>query len=120
MTRTATAQARAPAPAKPASAAPAHPAPAPQGTRPGIPLQGAGHGAPQGAPAATVPPTYPSGHPLESWRALNANLNSLSEKQAWELLETERAGHCRVQLILRLYGRANRLRAYRERKEMLA
>ena len=65
---------------------------------------------PQQADPATV---------LRSWQTLQAFLPSLSEKQCWELLEAERTGQRRFQFMLRLYGRANKLRGKREREDLL-
>lgn len=53
---------------------------------------------------------------METWRTLNAALTTISEEDAWAWLKAELEGPARVQLILRLYGRGNKLRAARERK----
>lgn len=55
---------------------------------------------------------------LQNWQSLQEALPHLTEKQCWDLLETERAGHRRVQFLLRLYGRANKLRGKRERRNL--
>ncbi len=62
---------------------------------------------------------FPKTHPLYTWRSLNVVLEKLDEEAAWDLLRQEVEGPARVQLLLRLYGRANKLRAQRERREVL-
>ncbi len=52
---------------------------------------------------------------LKNWQCLQAELHTLTEKQCWELLEVEKTGHRRTQFLLRIYGRANKLRGNRER-----
>lgn len=53
---------------------------------------------------------------LESWVVLNENIGELSEDDCLKLLKKEQEGRRRVQFILRLYGRFNRLRVIRERE----
>ena len=53
---------------------------------------------------------------LKNWASLNAALPNLSETQCWDLLDKEKSGAKRIQFLLRLYGRANKLRGRRERK----
>jgi hypothetical protein len=65
------------------------------------------------------PLRFPNDHPLNTWRSLNRVLEKLTEIEAWEYLEMEKNGPARVQLLLRLYGRANKLRAQRERRAVL-
>lgn len=61
----------------------------------------------------------PETNPLSSWVAMNEALKTLSEKDCWKLLETEKKGGKRAQFLLRIHGRANKLRAERERRELL-
>lgn len=68
------------------------------------------------APGGTTPL---QGTPLQTWRTLNVHLTKLTEQQAWALLQQEIKGAARVQVVLRLYGRYNKLRAVRERRELL-
>ena len=56
---------------------------------------------------------------LETWSALNVFLNTATEKEAQELLKTELKGRKRKNCVLRCYSRFNRMRADRERKELL-
>jgi hypothetical protein len=56
---------------------------------------------------------------LESWPTLNAFLNSATEKEAQELLKAELKGRKRKNCATRIYSRFNRMRADRERKELL-
>ena len=58
-------------------------------------------------------------NPLRSWVAMNEALKTLSEKDCWKLLEQEKKGQQRAQFMLRIHGRANKLRAARERRELL-
>ncbi len=55
---------------------------------------------------------------LKNWESLNRELPKLSEVQCWDLLTAERAGLCRTQFLLRIYGRGNKLRGKRERKDL--
>lgn len=57
---------------------------------------------------------------LQNWESLNNALrdSSLTEKQGWDLLEKERKGQRRLAFMLRIYGRANKMRTERERKEI--
>lgn len=65
----------------------------------------------------TVPTT--NLNPLSSWVAMNEALKTISEEECWALLEEEKKGQQRVQFMLRIHGRANKLRAERERRELL-
>lgn len=59
---------------------------------------------------------------LTNWNTLaNAGnkLNELSEEACWQLLALEKAGKNRLQFLLRIYGRANKLRTQRERQELV-
>lgn len=61
----------------------------------------------------------PANNPLSSWVSMNEALKTLSEKECWSLLEQEKTGQKRAQFMLRIHGRANKLRAERERRELL-
>jgi hypothetical protein len=56
---------------------------------------------------------------LANWGALQEALREVSEEECWRLLAEEKAGKNRVQFLLRIYGRANRLRTERERRELM-
>lgn len=56
---------------------------------------------------------------LKTWTGLNDYLRSASETQCAELLEKEDKGKRRVQFLLRIYGRYNRIRSDRERRALL-
>lgn len=58
-------------------------------------------------------------NPLSNWVAMNAALKELSEEKCWKLLQEEKNGQKRAQFMLRIHGRANKLRAERERRELL-
>ena len=55
---------------------------------------------------------------LRNWQSLQQALPELTEEDCWKLLEIERAGYRRTQFLLRLYGRANKLRGKRERVKL--
>lgn len=57
---------------------------------------------------------------LENWSVLNENVQNLDEETLWKLLQRERKGEKRTQFLIRLYGRYNKLRTVRERKELLS
>lgn len=57
---------------------------------------------------------------LATWVDLNEALRNVNETECWTLLKAEQAGKRRVQFLLRIYGRANRLRTERERNALLA
>lgn len=56
---------------------------------------------------------------LSSWIELNKSLQLISEKECWKLLDTEKKGQRRTNFLLRIHGRANKLRAERERRELI-
>ena len=58
-------------------------------------------------------------NPLSSWVVMNEALKTIDEKECWKLLEQEKKGQQRAQFMLRIHGRANKLRAERERRELL-
>jgi len=57
---------------------------------------------------------------LRTWATLNAHVKKLTESELSWLLQLELAGEARTQFIIRIYGRFNRLRTIRERKELLS
>lgn len=57
---------------------------------------------------------------LENWAVLNENVQNLDEETLSELIEKEKHGEARPQFLIRLYGRYNKLRTIRERKEILS
>lgn len=56
---------------------------------------------------------------LKTWVTLCEGIGDLTEKECWDALKREQKGQHRVQFLLRLYGRANKLRFQRERRELL-
>lgn len=58
--------------------------------------------------------------PLDSWTELNDVLRSADEKTCQRLLAAELRGKARRQFVLRIYSRYNRVRAGRERVELLS
>ena len=58
--------------------------------------------------------------PLKSWKVLNATIMALTEEHCWALLEAEKAGRARRQLLRRIQERANALRTRRERAAVAA
>ena len=56
---------------------------------------------------------------LGPWPEFLAALMQMSEERCWELLALEHTGRNRFAYVQRLYGRANKLRALRERLEWL-
>jgi len=57
--------------------------------------------------------------PLRSWADLNEAMQSCEEDFAKALLEREKRGKQRKQFMLRIHSRINKLRADREREEIL-
>jgi hypothetical protein len=57
---------------------------------------------------------------LESWIGLNETLKACDEGAAKQLLEAETNGRARRQFLLRIHSRLNKLRAQRERQELLS
>lgn len=55
---------------------------------------------------------------LATWRILNEKISELSEDDCWDLIEYEKNNKERIQVILRLYGRAGKLRGVRERHKL--
>lgn len=55
-----------------------------------------------------------------TWASLNEELKGASEEQCWKMLEAEKTGQRRVQFLLRIFGRAHKLRGIRERSALLA
>ena len=59
----------------------------------------------------------PESDPLGAWPDFLKLLLTLPEERCWELLAMEYKGRKRFGYIQRLYGRANKLRTLRERRE---
>lgn len=57
---------------------------------------------------------------LSSWTALNDFLREADEQEALAALEHERANGKRLQYLMRCHARYNKVRAERERAELLA
>lgn len=57
---------------------------------------------------------------LKSWDKLNACLQNCTEAAAQSLLKEELKGRKRKQFLLRIHSRINKLRASRERMELMA
>lgn len=55
----------------------------------------------------------------DSWLDLNARLKDANEKSCEELLQIEKTYKKRPHFLLRIYGRFNKLRSERERRELL-
>jgi len=55
---------------------------------------------------------------LKTWTDLQEALRTMTEEECWKLLKQEQNGKCRKQFLLRIYGRANRLRIIRERNAL--
>ena len=60
-----------------------------------------------------------SSNSLNSWHALSAALKVASEDECWELLKAEQAGKGRAQFLIRIHGRACKLRTIRERNALM-
>jgi len=56
---------------------------------------------------------------LSSWPALNAKLRVATEKECYRLMIAEARHKRRLQFLLRIYGRYNKLRGLRERQGLL-
>lgn len=56
---------------------------------------------------------------LKNWEAVNIFMLSATEKEAAQLLEAEKVGAARLSVLMRIYGRFNKLRTRRERSELL-
>lgn len=54
-----------------------------------------------------------------TWAETVRLLKKADEKTCWKMLKEEREGANRPMFLLRIYGKANRLRTERERKELL-
>lgn len=55
----------------------------------------------------------------DSWLHLNAKLKDANESSCLELLQLEKTYKKRPHFLLRIYGRFNKLRSERERRELL-
>lgn len=58
--------------------------------------------------------------PLKTWRGLLKWLRTAKENEIWKMLSYEVRNKKRISTAERLYGKANELRAQRERKELEA
>lgn len=56
---------------------------------------------------------------LDNWETLNAWLRNATMKEAEALLKREKNGKRRIQYLLRIHARFNKMRANRERAELL-
>jgi len=56
---------------------------------------------------------------LQSWLALNQELREADEDSCRALLKEERAGRKRRQFLKRIHSRLNKVRADRERQELV-
>lgn len=56
---------------------------------------------------------------LQNFRTLNAALKDATEAECENMLSHEKAHGKRAQFLVRIYGRLNKLRATRERLELL-
>ena len=56
---------------------------------------------------------------LDNWMGLNIAVKDMDEKESLALIVRERANRCRPNVILRLHGRYNRMRALREKTEFM-
>jgi hypothetical protein len=56
---------------------------------------------------------------LKDWRGLNTALLTLPTEQVLQLLRVEVEGRHRPQVVLRLFGRYNRLRVMEEREKLM-
>lgn len=55
-----------------------------------------------------------------NWHSLNKTLATYTEPQVLDMLEKEKVGKRRHDILIRLHQRYNALRVARERKEMLS
>lgn len=56
---------------------------------------------------------------LSSWSSLNEIVKNCNEKECVKLMEAESKGKHRKDFMLRIHSRLNKLRADRERKEII-
>lgn len=56
---------------------------------------------------------------LQTWVALNDALRDADEKLCIQLLKEEKAGRQRRQFLLRIHSRLNKVRADREREQLM-
>ena len=56
---------------------------------------------------------------LQSWTELSSAFQELTEDECAALLDSELKGKRRIQIVLRLHGRLNKLRIQRERGELM-
>lgn len=55
-----------------------------------------------------------------TWAEVLEVLRNGTEEECWELLEKEKSTHRRIPFMMRIFGRANDMRAERERSELLS
>lgn len=54
-----------------------------------------------------------------NWHSLNDVILTATEDEIYKMMQAERKGLRRISILLRLYGRYNKLRSQRERIELL-
>ncbi len=57
---------------------------------------------------------------LQNWQALNERIKSMSEEELYSALNTEMSHDRRRQFVIRLHARHTKIKAAREREELLA
>lgn len=57
---------------------------------------------------------------LESWQSLNERINDMNEEELYSALNTEMSHDRRRQFVIRLHARHTKIKAKREREELLA
>lgn len=56
---------------------------------------------------------------MKTWRQLVDRLNNADEDECWRMLDEEKEAGNRPTFLMRIYGRAAKLREQRERQELL-
>lgn len=56
---------------------------------------------------------------LSTWDNLNEAVMKADEEKCYSLIEEEKRGRCRKMFLLRIHSRLNKIRADRERKELV-
>ena len=57
---------------------------------------------------------------LENWQFLNERINDMNEEELYTALNTEMSHDRRRQFVIRLHARHTKIKAKREREELLA
>ena len=57
---------------------------------------------------------------LASWQALNERIKDMTEEELYSALNTEMSHDRRSQFVIRLHARHTKIKAAREREELLA